>query len=158
MGKKRKLVRSSAKTTQNLSGDEMFNNLTGFLPKSCFEKKVISWFLKLMMAALLMRLKWQSFWTKTLGVVFGPGYLAFGPRYSDFGPWYSKILDLGTWIPPECIWQHILVLFNWEGLGAKMGGGGGGQVKANHGFGTDPQRSDGTDDRIDHTATCWSQN
>jgi len=51
------------------------------------------------------------------------------------------------------MWQHILVLFNWEGLGAKMGGGGEGQVKANHGFGTDPQQSDGTDDRIDHTAT-----
>jgi len=27
------------------------------------------------------------------------------------------------------------------------------EVKANHGFGTDPQQSDRTDDQIDHTAT-----
>jgi len=39
-------------------------------------------------------------------------------------------------------------------LGCKDEGGGGGvQVKANHGFGTDPLQSDRTDDQIDHTAT-----
>ena len=42
----------------------------------------------------------------------------------------------------------VCLLINLEGLAAKLR-----RRRANHGFGTDPQQSDGTDDRIDHTAT-----
>ena len=102
---------------------------------------------------------------KNLGRVFcvedfGPEYLAFGPRYADFGPRYSdfgpRYLDTASacnsisWF---CSTGKAWVQ-RWGERGAsERGGGRGGQVKANHGFGTDPQQSDGTDDRIDHTAT-----
>ena len=72
-----------------------------------------------------------------------------GTQILDLG---SQILDQGTWIPPVHVAAYLGSV-QLGRLGCKDGGGGEGQVKANHGFGTDPQQSDGADDQIDHTAT-----
>jgi len=61
----------------------------------------------------------------------------------------ATFFDQGAKIPP----MHVTAYLSSVQLGRLGCKDGGGQVKANHGFGTDPQQSDGADDQIDHTAT-----